>query len=102
MQTTSGIIILLFCAGWVRAAGPAVAPVKLTPEPPVAITRIDAGTQLVDFGRVAFGNLKLRPPVGSGAAITVHFGEASRNGRVNRKPPGSVRYAAVKATLGSG
>lgn len=76
------------------------AEVKLNPEAPVAITRIDAQTVLVDFGKVAFGNLKLRTPAGSHGGLTFHFGEAFKNGRIDRKPPGTVRYAMAKVPVG--
>lgn len=68
------------------------APVHLVDEPPVSVKRVDADTQLVDFGRVAFGNLRIVPPAGGNAKIKVHFGESLANGRIDRKPPGSVRY----------
>ena len=54
---------------------------------------------LVDFGRVAFGNLQLTPPANATGRIIVHFGEAFTAGRINRKPPGTVRYARAEATL---
>lgn len=75
------------------------APVHLVEEPPVQITTVAPGVVLVDFGRVAFGNLRLLPPTNARGRITVHFGEAFANGRVNRKPPGSVRYVRTEAML---
>ncbi len=75
------------------------APVHLVSEPPVAIERIDADTVRVDFGRVSFGNIHLIPPEQTGDEVTVHFGEDLVNGRVNRKPPGTVRYAMAKTKL---
>ena len=54
---------------------------------------------LFDFGKVAFGNLLLRPKPGSHAQVIVRFGESLRDGRVDRSPPGSVRYAEVSASL---
>jgi hypothetical protein len=54
---------------------------------------------LVDFGRVAFGNLRLFPPSGATGAIAVHFGESLAGGRVNRTPPGSVRYSVTRVSL---
>ena len=57
------------------------------------ITTVAPGVFLVDFGRVAFGNLRLMPPTNAAGNITVHFGEAMANGRINRQPPGCVRYA---------
>jgi len=66
---------------------------------PVAVTKVASNVVLVDFGRVAFGNLKLTPPQSAAGEIKVHFGEAFENGGVRRKPPGAVRYAVVNVTL---
>ena len=83
------------------AAGPPArsAPVQLVEEPPAQITTVAPGVFLVDFGRVAFGNLRLAPPAHATGDITVHFGEAFADGRLNRKPPGTVRYARAPARL---
>jgi alpha-L-rhamnosidase len=75
------------------------APVRLVEESPVSIKNIAPGIVLVDFGRAAFGNLRLLPPTSANGEIKVHFGESLTKGRVDRKPPGSVRYAEVKVTL---
>jgi hypothetical protein len=93
--------------GWSAAVALMVAvgsaaPVHLVDEAPVRISQVSPGVVLVDFGRVAFGNLRLTPPAGVNQEITVHFGEASAKGRVNRKPPGSVRYATAKLALSGG
>jgi len=68
---------------------------------PVAISKIAPGVFLVDFGRVAFGNLSLTPAKehGTSSLITVRFGEALKDGRVDTHPPGSVRYAEVKVAV---
>ena len=75
------------------------APVHLVPETPVAISNVAPGVILVDFGRVAFGNLKFTPTKNSAGEIKVHFGEAFTDGLIDRKPPGTVRYAVTTATL---
>lgn len=75
------------------------APVHLVDEEPVAITRVAPNVHLVDFGRVAFGNLRLLPPASATGPLTVHFGEAFSAGRVNRTPPGSVRHARTALAL---
>lgn len=75
------------------------APVHLVEEAPVKFTTVAPGVVLVDFGRVAYGNLRLAPSADAAGEITVHFGEASAAGRIQRKPPGSVCYATAKATL---
>ena len=78
------------------------AAVQLVEQPPATISNVASNVYLVDFGRVAFGNLSLTPPGNASNTITVHFGEAISDGRVNRHPPGSVRYAAVEAVLVGG
>lgn len=76
------------------------APVHLVDEAPVRISAIDSNTVLVDFGKVAFGNLQITQPAGGdGKKITVHFGEAFSGGRIDRTPPGSVRYAVSELEL---
>jgi hypothetical protein len=73
--------------------------VRLVDEAPGGIATVAPGVQLVDFGRVAFGNLRLVPPAGARGRVTVHFGEALSAGRINRKPPGTVRYATAQVDL---
>ncbi len=75
------------------------APVHLVDEAPLTIKAVAPGTILVDFGRVSFGNLRVIPPAGATGTVTVHFGEAMTGGRINRKPPGTVRYATTTVTL---
>ena len=52
--------------------------VHVVEQAPVAITKIATGVFLVDFGRVAFGNLSLTPvnEQTTSDALTVRFGEA--------------------------
>lgn len=94
------IAAIVFC--WIPPTAHA-APVRLVDEAPVKIEKLPGGVVWVDFGRVAFGNVRLLPPSGVKGELTVHFGEASAKGRIDRKPPGSVRYAVAKVSLtGSG
>ena len=88
-------------AAWigVSAIGATAAPVKLATQAPVSISSVAPGVTLVDFGRVAFGNLRILPPAGAAGEVTVHFGEALANGRVDRTPPGSVRYSMTRVSL---
>jgi len=74
--------------------------IALHDQPPVSVMRADDRTWLLDFGRVAFGNLRIDPPSARGADLVVHLGEASREGRVHRQPPGSVRYARIPIACG--
>jgi hypothetical protein len=75
------------------------APVALVEQTPVSVSKLETNTIFVDFGRVAFGNLKLTPPPGADTSIRVHFGEALKKGRIDREPPGTVRYATTKVSL---
>ncbi len=96
MKHALTLIAVLLLAG--NSPLPA-APVHLVDQPPVKITTAAPGVLLVDFGRVAYGNLQLTPPADAKGSITVHFGEAFADGRVNRKPPGTVRYSLTQITL---
>jgi alpha-L-rhamnosidase len=79
------------------AAGQNAASIHLVVQAPVGIAPVAPGVFLVDFGRVAFGNISLTPANATPSeAVTVRFGEALKDGRVDRHPPGSVRYAEVK------
>jgi len=87
------LLILAFALNCIAA------PVHLVDEPPVSIKQVAPGLYLVDFGKVAFGNIQLVPPTNADTNVTVHFGEDFRDGRINRKPPGSVRYASAPVQL---
>ncbi len=95
-SSRAAILTVLILAARLSASG---APVQLFEQAPVSMTNIAPGVFLVDFGRVAFGNLLFHPPADATGPITVHFGEAFADGRINRKPPGSVRYAQAVANL---
>jgi hypothetical protein len=75
--------------------------VELVEQVPAKVVRIDDNTWLVDFGRVAFGNLQIVPPadLAEGQQLTVRFGENLVDGRVDRRPPGTVRYYSVDVAL---
>ena len=91
------VTLLAVVAGVGVRAGSA--PVKLVEQDPVSVVKLPDGGYLLDFGRVAFGNLLLIPEPGSEGELTIRFGEAMRDGRIDRNPPGSVRYSQVKTRL---
>jgi alpha-L-rhamnosidase len=78
------------------------APVKLVPEAPQTVKSGNGGAVMIDFGKVAFGNLKLTPPKGMSGSIQVRLGEALQGEKIDRKPPGTVRYAAVTVNVKEG
>jgi hypothetical protein len=80
----------------------AAAPVELVDQSVAGHQRLDDGTILLDFGKVAFGNLEVKAPESLSGDLKFHFGEASKAGRIDRKPPGTVRYARAEASLKGG
>ena len=82
--------------------GLAAAPVELVEERPVKVEGSGPALVRIDFGRVSFGNLAVTLPEGTSARLKVHFGEAAENGRINRKPPGTVRYAVAESEVKGG
>lgn len=75
------------------------APTHLVDQRPVRIEKVGDNIHLADFGKVAFGNVRLHPPQGASTSITIHFGEDLVDGRINRKPPGAVRYNKTDVLL---
>jgi hypothetical protein len=93
MMLTNRSKVLVLGAAMLATIHPAVGvPTHLVEQKPAGITNCADGVVLVDFGRVAFGNSQLTPPTGATNKIKVHFGEAMKSGRIDRKPPGTVRY----------
>ncbi len=74
------------------------APTELVAQKPAKISAQN-GIILLDFGKVAFANLELAPPQGSDQKITIRFGEDLKNGHLNRKPSGTVRFSSIKLKL---
>lgn len=62
METLISATAAIFLGGHFSLAA---APVELTEQPPESITKPVPGVILVDFGKVAFGNLKFTPPEGT-------------------------------------
>lgn len=79
---------------------PAEDSVILHEQAPVKITQLDPALRRFDFGKVAFGNVQLVAK--SACKVRVHFGEKQEEGRIDRRPPGSVRYYEVLADLPQG
>ncbi|WDI41048.1 family 78 glycoside hydrolase catalytic domain [Bremerella sp. P1] len=81
---------------------PAAKSVTITEQPPSSVTKLRDGTILVDFGKVAFGNIAMRVPQNGRGVCKIHFGEKLVDGRIDRKPPGTVRYGVSELRKGSG
>lgn len=78
------------------------APVHLVDEKPVDSKVLADGSLWIDFGRVSFGNLRVTVPKNTQTNLRFHFGEKSIDGRIDRKPPGTVRYAVAEVAAKPG
>ena len=62
---------------------------------PVLTMHADDGTLFLDFGKAAFGTL-LAPSTPGQGQMVVHLGEKlSPQGRLDRNPPGTIRYIRI-------
>ncbi|TWU43127.1 Bacterial alpha-L-rhamnosidase [Novipirellula aureliae] len=72
--------------------------VEIIEQSPVHVTKIDKDFTLVDFGKVAYGNIAVTLPKSAPFQGTMHFGEKLSKGRIDRNPPGTVRYGKSEYT----
>ena len=76
-------------------------PLVKTDEHPVRIQKLPDANVLADFGRAAFGQLRLRMQGSANFPVRVvlHLGERLKDGRVDRTPFGTCRYRRIELTL---
>lgn len=78
-------------------------PLMREKEHPQTITRIDEQTTFIDFGKVSFASLELTLECEKERdTIFVAIGEDVKDGRVNSKPHGTVRYYRYPLVLRKG
>lgn len=78
-------------------------PLQITDEYPVKLLQDVKIAAFVDFGKAAFGKLKLTLNSLTGTdTVMVHLGERSNGSKVDRKPGGTIRYAVYKLPLMAG
>lgn len=59
---------------------------------PISIQQLDQNAAFIDFGRAAFGQIKIEIDSNREGIAFVRMGERIRDGRVDRKPAGTTRY----------
>jgi hypothetical protein len=78
-------------------------PLEISEEKPqqISISGNDGNkTMFVDFGKAAFGQLKITLHSDTeGATALIHLGECLKNGKIDRRPGGSRRYELIKLKL---
>ncbi|MBF6596969.1 MAG: alpha-L-rhamnosidase [Fermentimonas sp.] len=78
-------------------------PVQKQDEYPVEIEQFDKVNYFADFGKSAFGRIRINLFSKTGTdTIKLHLGESQINGRVNREPGGSIRYSQYTIVPKSG
>ena len=83
--------------------GTATYPLQITDEFPVSLNRIGHDRTFIDFGKAAFGRLRLTLASESGSdTVIIHLGEHTENGWVHRNPGGTIRYANYALPLLAG
>ena len=67
---------------------------------PVSIKPLSASDFFIDFGKAAFGRIRLTLlGKDENDTVIVHLGEAQKDGRINRAPGGTIRYSFYKLAL---
>lgn len=67
------------------------------------IERLDSETTLLDFGRASFASLRVSLESATGGdTVYVAIGEAMKQGRIDNRPPGTVRYYRYPVVLQRG
>ncbi len=69
-------------------------PIQKQDEYPLLINQIDEMHYFADFGKASFGRIRVNLFSDTGTdSVTIHLGEAKKNGRVDRSPGGTIRYS---------
>ena len=75
-------------------------PIQKTDQVPFLIRNMSGTHFFVDFGKDAFGRLRITLNGKSeGDTVTIRLGEAVIDGRINQKPGGTIRYSAYRFPL---
>ena len=78
-------------------------PIQKQDEHPVKINRMDEMRYFADFGKAAFGRVRVNLYSNTGTdTVIIHLGETEKNGGVNRSPDGSIRYSHYRIGLEKG
>jgi alpha-L-rhamnosidase len=69
---------------------------------PVAVKKNSDGSYFFDFGKAAFGTLLLNYNPSRAENLTIRLGEKLLDGKIDRKPGGTIRYQEVKLDVAPG
>ncbi|MDR1581964.1 MAG: alpha-L-rhamnosidase [Prevotellaceae bacterium] len=78
-------------------------PLQISDECPEKIINLTDGHFLIDFGKASFGRLKLTlTSVKEYDTLVIHLGESVKDGKIDRRPGGTIRYAKYRLPLMKG
>lgn len=72
-------------------------------EHPVFVRKVGTSTSFIDFEKAAFGQLLLTLSSDKDTdSVTVHLGEHAMDGKIDRRPDGTIRYQQYRIGLAKG
>lgn len=77
-------------------------PLQRFDEFPKMKQQVDSVTWFIDFGKAAFGRVRISLLTSKADTLLVHLGEAVKNNRLDRNPGGTIRYRAIKIPVSRG
>lgn len=69
---------------------------------PIAMRRTGADSYFIDFGKDAFGTLELDYKTDKAETLTVRIGEKLKDGKIDRKPGGTIRFYEIPLEVSPG
>jgi alpha-L-rhamnosidase len=69
---------------------------------PQTLSKTSSDSYFIDFGKAAFASLELNYTSQRNDTLVFHIGEQLENGRVNRDPPGNIKYQRVNMPVSPG
>lgn len=81
----------------------AVYPLQKQDVQAISLRSLGSGHYFGDFGRAAFGRIRVNLyGKNHGDTVVIHMGEAVKDGRIDREPGGTIRYASYPLALKRG
>lgn len=78
-------------------------PLQKMDQLPVIVTKPSSGVQFFDFGKDAFGRIRITlSGKANGDTIIIRLGEALKDGRIDQNPGGTIRFSEYKLVLRGG
>ena len=90
---TSALLFFLYSASYAEDPVDSKKIFQIDHIAPVSLNKAPDGTWMIDFGKDAFGTLELSYKANEPGILVIRLGEKLLNGKIDRHPGGSIRYA---------